>query len=77
MFRHRGVTIDALTGMCRLSRGTVFRALRDLQDAGMLEVHRSGRRSLYEVRSDVSFRHPELRDRGIGELLKAFPPRSD
>lgn len=75
--RHRGVTINEVTAKCGLSRGTVFRALRDLQDAGMLEVHHSGRRSFYQVRPDVSFRHPELQDRGIGELLKVFPPRSD
>lgn len=77
LFRHPGVTIDALTAKCGLSRGTVFRALRDLRDAGMLEVHHSGRRSFDEVRPDVSFRHPELQDRGIGELLMVLPPRSD
>lgn len=75
--RYRDITIMGIAERTGVSRGTVLRVLRDLQVSGMLDVRRSGRKNTYRIRGKVTFRHPVLRDRGVEELLKAFPEATE
>jgi len=43
--------------------------VRDLQQAGYLEVTRVGRRNRYRVATDLPLRHPLERDTPIGDFL--------
>ena len=44
--------------------------LQDLADEGYVDVIKEGRRNVYEIHPDLPFRHPQLRDHDIGEIVK-------
>ena len=44
--------------------------VQDLADEGYVSVIKEGRRNVYEVHPDLPFRHPQLRDHDIGEIVK-------
>lgn len=46
--------------------------LQDLVDDGYVTVIKEGRRNSYEVHPELPFRHPSLRDHGIGEIVKVL-----
>ena len=70
--RLRNPTVMELAETVGLSKMTVIRALHNLREAGMIEVQRAGRRNLYSVKGDVSFRHRSMRDSQIAVLVDAF-----
>ena len=49
----------------------------DLVEGGYVLARREGRRNAYEVRSNLTFRHPLLRDREIGLLLECLTGRRE
>lgn len=74
--RYGSITVPEIGQRTHLSRASALRVLRDLQDAGMLQTSQQGRRNVYHIRREVSFRHPVLKDSHIGDLLKAFPQQN-
>ena len=44
--------------------------VQDLADEGYISVIKEGRRNVYEIHPDLPFRHPQLRDHDIGEIVK-------
>ncbi|HYY43794.1 MAG TPA: winged helix-turn-helix domain-containing protein [Actinomycetota bacterium] len=46
--------------------------IRDLAEAGYVEIARRGRRNTYGVHSDLPMRHPLAEQHSIGELLLAL-----
>ena len=44
--------------------------IQDLVTEGYISVVKEGRRNIYEVHPDLPFRHPQLRDHDIGEIMK-------
>lgn len=69
--RQPDLTVMEIASRTGLSRGSVLRVLRQLQQARMLDVKRRGRRNAYRVNDATRFRHPILRDKRIGGLLAA------
>ena len=46
--------------------------LADLEEAGYIEVTRSGRRNQYRINRNLKLRHPSEANKSIGLLLKVF-----
>jgi len=46
--------------------------LADLEEAGYIEVTRSGRRNNYRINRNLKLRHPSEANKSIGLLLKVF-----
>ena len=44
--------------------------VQDLIDEGYLSVVKEGRRNVYEVHPELPFRHPQLRDHDVGEIVR-------
>ena len=44
--------------------------IQDLIDEGYLSVIKEGRRNIYEVHPELPFRHPQLRDHDVGEIVR-------
>ena len=53
-----------------LTERTVYHILRDLGNEGYLVKKRIGRRTFYRVTSEVTLRHPSLRDIQMTEILE-------
>lgn len=52
----------------------VVKIIGDLHAAGYISKKRVGNRNVYTVNMELSLRHPEQRDRMIGELLTLVAP---
>ncbi|MFP5351861.1 MAG: helix-turn-helix transcriptional regulator [Actinomycetota bacterium] len=46
--------------------------IRDLIEEGYVSVIKEGRRNRYEVHPELPFRHPNLRDHDIGEMVRVL-----
>ena len=70
---------DALVSEIADQVGITTRAtvtiLNDLEDAGFLTRHRTGRRNHYTVDAHRHFRHPATAAHEVGELLAIFATR--
>lgn len=44
--------------------------VQDLVDEGYVTVLKEGRRNVYEVHPELPFRHPQLRDHDVGEIVR-------
>jgi len=55
---HSRCTIDEIADGLALTHRTVWGLIGDLRGAGMLHVHKDGRRHRYEVNLDAPFLHP-------------------
>ncbi len=52
----------------------VVKIIGDLQAAGYIAKKKAGNRNTYTVNRELSLRHPEQRDRLVGELLEVIAP---
>ena len=46
--------------------------LADLEEAGYIEVTRTGRRNQYRINRNLKLRHPSEANKSVGLLLKVF-----
>ena len=53
-----------------ITERAAYSIVQDLVDEGYLSVIKEGRRNVYEVHPELPFRHPQLRDHDIGEIVK-------
>ena len=53
-----------------ITERTAAQIVRELESAGYLTKTRNGRRNRYELRHELSLRHPSHRHRTIGELIR-------
>ena len=44
--------------------------LQDLVEEGYISVLKEGRRNSYEVHPELPFRHPQLRDHAVGDMVR-------
>ena len=61
--------IAAIVGITERSTQSI---LADLEEAGYIEVKRSGRRNQYRINRNLKLRHPSEANKSIGLLLKVF-----
>jgi DNA-binding transcriptional ArsR family regulator len=69
------VTIRDLSDTLGITERHVSRILRDLQDARMLNVRRSGRRNHYSLARNARFRHPRLAHIPLREVMGLLSSR--
>ena len=58
-----------------ITERAVQRIVAELEEVGVLERHREGRRNRYHIHRDVPLRHPMEQEHTVGELLRAVAPR--
>lgn len=71
--RFGDLTVPEICEKTGLSRSTVLNALKDLNEARILDVRRVGRRNAYRLNKDAKFRHQVVADAHIGDLLSTLP----
>jgi DNA-binding MarR family transcriptional regulator len=69
-------TMREMAEALELTERRIVRIVRDLSDAGMLEVTKSGRRNVYRVNEDASFRHPTLSHVKLSAIVHALAAAS-
>ena len=57
--------------MVGITERAVQRIVKELMEAGVLEVEKDGRRNHYRICHDVPLRHPLESHRTVGHLLRA------
>jgi DNA-binding transcriptional ArsR family regulator len=72
VYRFGDLTVSDIGQRTGLGRTTVLRALQDLENAGMLEARRQGRRNVYTVNLQAHYRHPIMKDKSIKGLLETL-----
>ncbi len=65
-------TLRSLSDATGLTERHVARVVKDLAEAGVLEVQRRGRRNSYAVNGDAPFQHPLLSGVPLRRLLEAI-----
>lgn len=57
-----------------ITERAVFGIVTDLEQAGIVERHRVGRRNHYRIRREAPLRHPIESAHTVGELIAAVAP---
>jgi DNA-binding IscR family transcriptional regulator len=63
-------TMRQMSESLNLTERRIAQVVRDLADADLLTVTRSGRRNSYSVNPDAKFRHPTLSHITLGRFVK-------
>lgn len=53
-----------------ITQRAVLRILKELEDAGVIERHKVGRRNEYVLQADLPLRHPLESHRTVGDLVR-------
>jgi DNA-binding transcriptional ArsR family regulator len=72
--REPGVRMRDVAERVGITERAVQQIVRDLRDAGYIEIERVGRRNRYRVAKQLPLRHPVEHDTAIGELLEVLNP---
>src|SRR5438093_3008415 len=65
-------TMRQIAEELEITERRVYRIVKDLSQAGMLDVSRIGRRNSYKVNEDAHFRHRTLSDVKLGVFVEAL-----
>lgn len=63
------LVLRAVAARVGITERAVQRIIADLEEAGVIERERVGRRNNYRVRTDIPLRHPIEAHRTIGDLV--------
>lgn len=55
-----------------ITERTTHKIISDLEDAGYIQRHKSGRKNLYSVDPELPLRHHTVKDVNVAELLEAL-----
>lgn len=66
------ITVRDLAQQVGVTERSATNILRDLRDAGFVDVQRVGRRNLYSVNLEQKLRRAGYRESTVGELLEAL-----
>ena len=72
---HPQCTIAEIADELALTHRTVWGLIGDLRRAGMLHVHKDGRRHRYEVNLDAPFLHPSMQGYTLRSVLSVIAPQ--
>lgn len=70
------LTLREIAARVGVTERAVQRIVAELEEAGVLERRRDGRRNLYRINTDAPLRHPLEAHCRIGELLAMIVARS-
>jgi hypothetical protein len=70
-----GSTVRAISDDLGITERHVVRIVRDLVDAGMLDVRKVGARNAYRVRAAAPLRHPVFTRARVRDLVDLLVPR--
>jgi DNA-binding transcriptional ArsR family regulator len=66
------MTVRELAQQVGITERAVMRIIGDLDDAGVIDRTREGRRNHYEINDDLPLRHPVEDHCTVGDLIKMF-----
>lgn len=67
--RDPGIRIRDIANQIGITERAVTKILSDLEEEGLVEKHREGRRNSYELHLDQPLRHPAEMHRSVSELM--------
>ncbi len=67
-------TLRHISDTLGITERQVGRIVKDLSEAGIIEVHHQGRRNSYIINHEASLQHPMLSHVMVGRLLEALAP---
>jgi DNA-binding MarR family transcriptional regulator len=70
--REPGMTLREIAECVDVTERTAHTIVCELEEAGYLTRHRSGRRNSYEVHANAPLRHELERGASVGELIAAL-----
>ena len=70
-------TMREMAEQLDLTERRIARIVRDLSEAGMLEIKKIGRRNSYRVNEAAHFRHPTLSHLKLAAFVEAVTRRAD
>lgn len=69
--REPGLRLRDVADRVGITERAVQKIVQDLEDGGILERHKQGRRNAYDISTTVPLRHPVESHRTVGDLLSA------
>ena len=69
--------IRDIAEMVGITERAAHSIVQDLVEEGYVSVIKEGRRNRYEVHPELPFRHPNLRDHDIGEMVALLSIKKD
>jgi DNA-binding MarR family transcriptional regulator len=70
--RDSGIRLRDIAAAVGITERSAHKVLSELVDEGYVVRERRGRRNHYGVKPEQALRHPLVREREVGELLKAL-----
>lgn len=64
------IRLRDIAAQAGVTERTAAQIVRELERVGYVTKTRNGRRNHYEIREDLSLRHPRHRHRTLGELVR-------
>lgn len=64
------VRVRDIADIVGITERSAHSIIQDLADEGYVSVVKEGRRNVYEIHPELPFRHPQLRDHDVGEIVK-------
>jgi DNA-binding MarR family transcriptional regulator len=64
------IRVRDIAAQAAVTERTAAQIVRELERVGYLTKTRNGRRNHYEIREELSLRHPSHHHRTIGELIR-------
>ena len=74
--RHPDIRVREIAQAVGITERAVQRILGELEEAGVIDRLRQGRRTHYEIDGELPLRHPIEADHSIGELLRLADSKS-
>jgi hypothetical protein len=65
-------TMREMADSLGITERRIARIVKDLADASMISIERTGRRNAYSVNQDARFRHPTLSHIPLGQFVQAI-----
>ena len=66
------IKVREIAHVVGITERAVMRIIRELDDAGFLNIEKAGRENRYTVVTDLPLRHPLEKNRTVGELLETL-----
>jgi len=71
------IRVREISSLVGVTERAVMRIIRELTDAGFIQVTKNGRENHYSVTADVQLRHPLEEHRSVNDLLEMLSSRED
>jgi DNA-binding MarR family transcriptional regulator len=77
LHRNPEIRLREVAQIVGITERAVQKIVKDLEEGGIVEKRREGRRNIYTLHTDKLLRHPVECHRSVGDLLDALGPNPE